>query len=405
LLKHICMVVSTDFWNDRRVYKEATSVLELGYQLTLICTKRPEDKIFASSVYQKKLLEVYDDRLVVRVVNLGERKYRKVPIFSFIYALFWICRGWIKMFVEVFRVKADLFHFHDIDTLAIGIIPAKYMRKPIVFDCHDIFSEIQVKDSVLYKMRAIWGTLERTLAKKADAVFTIASSVEKYLSERCGVAPSKITKVYNAPLIYPKQEFNSIREEHNLSENVKIVLYLGSVNPDRGLDTLFQSATYFSENLVLAVYGFGHEDTWKELRRLARKYGVENKVVFGGAVEANKVHQYLMSSDFLTIPNVFLSAAYDVLPNKFFECMMAGKPFVCNELPEMAVLVREYNCGIVCNNDSPKSYANALNDLLSNPAHATLLGQNGREKAENIHNWNSQAYKISGVYAGLLEEL
>jgi hypothetical protein len=34
-----------------------------------------------------------------------------------------------------------------------------------------------------------------------------------------------------------------------------------------------------------------------------------------------------------------------------------------------------------------------------------LLGQNGREKAESIHNWNSQADKISGVYAELLKEL
>lgn len=403
LTKHICMVVSTDFWNDRRVYKEATSVLELGYQLTVICTSRPEDKIFASCTHQKNQLMKFGNRLNVQVVKLNERKYRATPVLGLAYAVFWVLCGWLKIFNAVSQVKADLFHFHDIDTLAIGILPAKFKGKPIIFDCHDIFSEIQVKESVLFKMRVIWKFLERTLAKKADAVFTIANSVEDYLQNSCGVKAEAITKIYNAPLIHPQKKCNIIRDKHNLNDSTKVVLYLGSVNPDRGLDVLFQSASLFNDNLVLAVYGFGHESSWEDLRRLARKYGIENKVLLGSSVEASQVSDYLMSADFLTIPNVLLSAAYDVLPNKFFECMMAGKAFVCNELPEMAALVREYDCGIVCNNESPETYAEALNDLSMYPSEAKKLGDNGRYIAEKYHNWTVQANKLRDVYYKLLK--
>lgn len=400
--KKICMVVTTDFWNDRRVFKEAISVLNLGYSLKLICASRPEDSIFADSDSQKSVLAQYGNNIEVKHIRLSERKYRDVPILGVLFAVWWVFFGWVKFFREIKRTNCDLYHFHDVDTLAMGFLAARINKTPYVFDCHDIFSGIQIKNSVLYKMRGLWRHLEKRLSKTADKVFTIAQSVEDDLVGRCNVDASKITKIYNAPELYKLDSSNLIRIENGISNEKKIVLYLGSVNPDRGLDVLLKACKKFDDNLVLAIYGFGHRKTWKELEQLVRDYDIGDKVFLGSSVEASKVHRYLQSADFLTIPNVFLSASYDVLPNKFFESMMAGKPFVCNSLPEMSSLVRKYNCGLVCDNENPSSYADALNKLSSDPILSDTLGSNGREVAVSLHNWKTQAEKISYVYKEIL---
>lgn len=400
--KKVCMVVSTDFWNDRRVFKEATSVLKLGYTLKVICASRPEDSIFAPSDFQKLKLEKYGNKLEVKNVILGERKYRNIPVIGIIFALFWVFSGWIKFFLEIKKTKCDLYHFHDIDGLSMGYLAAKINQTPFIFDCHDIFSGIQIKNSILYKMRALWKWLEATLSKRADQVFTIAHSVESDLISRCGVEPNRITKVYNAPELYELTNQDLIRIDNGIPKDKKIVLYLGSVNPDRGLDALLEACKKFDDNLVLAIYGFGHKNTWEDLGKIVEEYDIADKVYLGHSIEASKVHYYLQSADFLTIPNVFLSSSYDVLPNKFFESMMAGKPFVCNFLPEMSSLVQEYQCGVVCDNSNPSSYADALNQLNNDTVLAGRLGCNGRKIAVDIHNWKVQAQKISKIYSELL---
>ncbi len=48
--RHICMVVTTDFIHDRRVRKEALSVLEADYRLTVIAMQRPEDEVYKAGL-------------------------------------------------------------------------------------------------------------------------------------------------------------------------------------------------------------------------------------------------------------------------------------------------------------------------------------------------------------------
>ncbi|WP_394249779.1 glycosyltransferase family 4 protein [Vibrio profundi] len=399
--KSICVVVTTDFWNDRRVFKQVSSLLKFGYSVTVICSQRPEDSIYESD--SNLLIDDNSGNLEVRSVKLTRRDSVNNKLLDKVVNFIWLFSGMMKFVFEINKVKCDLYHLHDIDALFLGGVVAKFKKKKIIFDCHDIFSMIQVKDSVHYKLRSLWGFLERKLPKYSDSVITVASRLKSDLSFRSHVLPENINYIYNTPLLHDLSYSNKIREEHNISSSTCIVLYLGSVNLDRGLGDLINSCMHWNDDIVLAVYGVGHEKAWKKLELLVSELNLTDKVVFGSSVQPSKVKEYLMSSDILTIPNILHSPAYDALPNKFFESIMAGKPFVCNELPEMSSKVRAINCGLVCDRNDPHSYAHAINKLACNPSLRGELGANGRRAAVEAYNWETEEAKLKLIYEGLLE--
>lgn len=398
---HVCMVVTTDFIHDRRVRKEARSVLDLGYRVTMIATERPEDALYGNADDLKD--EFGGTDFVFRPVKLpGRARGISLPIVSTLIAVVWSAWSYLKIMLAIFRVKADLYHCHDIDALALARLPAWMWRGKVVFDCHDIMSDIQVEGSILARLRPVIAFFERRLPQTAHGVIAAAPSFAVRVAFDTGINVSSIVPVLNCPRLHPFEETSVLRDAFAIPRDAPVLLYLGSLNPDRGLDQLIPVIDDLVAEAHVVLLGPGHEQTKAALNSQIAALKTKSRVHLGGFVPLDDVPKMLMGATMTIIPNRYVSEAYNSLPNKLFEAMMAGRAFVCHNIPAMAAIVRAENCAIILSDEARNTMSEALNRVLADANLARELGQNGRIAAERKYNWQAQAEQIGALYQRVL---
>ena len=69
------------------------------------------------------------------------------------------------------------------------------------------------------------------------------------------------------------------------------------------------------------------------------------------------------------------------LPNKVFEYMNAGIPYVTNNRTESSRIIKENNCGFIFNDQTPELIAKQFKVIIKKDLRS--LGENGRKAIEN----------------------
>jgi len=89
------------------------------------------------------------------------------------------------------------------------------------------------------------------------------------------------------------------------------------------------------------------------------------------------------------------------LPNKLFDYMLMGLPVVASDLPEIRRVVEDVDCGILVDPADVEAIAEALDYLLSNPAEARRMGENGRRAVIEKYNWGNMETVLLDFYETL----
>ena len=72
------------------------------------------------------------------------------------------------------------------------------------------------------------------------------------------------------------------------------------------------------------------------------------------------------------------------LPNKLFDYLQAGIPVLTTDLPEVAGIVREFDCGVVLKQAEPGAIVQAVQQLLADPARISALRANATFAARKL---------------------
>lgn len=73
--------------------------------------------------------------------------------------------------------------------------------------------------------------------------------------------------------------------------------------------------------------------------------------------------------------------------------MVAGIPFITNNLPEASRIAREENCGFIIDDSSPESIAKGINDAFNNP-NLKEMGMSGYNAIVEKYNWEKEVEKL-----------
>ena len=127
--KKVAMILSVDFlrpYVHPRLYKEARSLVNGGYDVSVICWSKWKDDLPESEQYE----EVYVLRVFQAVPHHTVHLVWRLPA----YALFVL-----KSVKKILKLKPDIIHCNDLDTLAIGVLVRIIARKPLIFDAYEEF--------------------------------------------------------------------------------------------------------------------------------------------------------------------------------------------------------------------------------------------------------------------------
>lgn len=377
-MKKILMLLDNTFSNDRRVYKEALSLVNDGNRVILLAIKKndlPDIEIKEGiSVYRIFTKEIFD-----------VKKYR---IFS--------------KYVDYILANFDLIHAHDQTMLHLGVQLKKKKKSLIlIYDSHELFHAWPINTTakgIIYIKTIIvrWYLKQREKKniKNIDGLITVNESIRKNLLNYFKLNVKSIS-LRNIPEFENSNgRSNILREKFNIPESAFILVYIGSNIYPRTIN-IEQVIREFSnqENIFMVFickFNWGKE----AVEDYANKFGTKN-LYFHDLVPPYQINKYLSDADvgILSAWNKRDLSYWFGLDNKLFEYMMAEIPILGTKQPEYVNIIERYNIGICINPDEEK-YLDAFKLILSNYNQY----KNNLIKAKKELNWENEKWKLLDFY-------
>ena len=261
----------------------------------------------------------------------------------------------------------------------------KQVKRKLVYDAHEYFTE--VPEVVRRKtIKKIWERIEKTFVPKFDLAYTVSPAIAELFSKKYH---KEFQVIMNAPLYSPITNYQS---------PITTILYQGALNEGRGLEHLIEAMQGIDAKLLLA----GEGDLSNELRTLAKRLNIENKVEFLGYIKPTELKQITANATLgiNLLENKGLSYYYS-LSNKFFDYIHASVPQVCINFPEYKKINDEYEVALLAKDCTVDEIKKVVTRLLTDKELYSRLQKNCEVCSAKL-NWQQEEKKLLALYHELL---
>lgn len=353
------LTTTLDRYNQRLLWREAVSLQEHGYDVTLVVNDEQGDETVKNGVH---------------IVSTGV-----VP------------QGrWQRMTESVQRIynlglaqDADIYHLHETELLTVAL-KLKKCGKKVIFDSHEFYSEnIKGREWIPSAIRRpiafLYKQYETYVCKRIDGVITVACWKGKDWFE--GRSRHSV-QVGNYPRL---NEYDHISiPEFSLRQGI---CYTGGLSFERGITHLVKAGEIAGVKVKLAgkfpspLYEreiLNHGDNVQYLGFITSRkdlFELYANCAIGAALLLD-VGQY---------------ARLENLPTKVYEYMAAAMPVLISDFPYNRRLIEEYHFGLVANPNDVEDIATKITWLLGHPKEAEEMGKNGKRLLEEQFTWESAA--------------
>jgi glycosyltransferase involved in cell wall biosynthesis len=236
-----------------------------------------------------------------------------------------------------------------------------------------------------------------------DKVIAVTANVRASLT-KCGISAGKIEVL---PSCYDEKAFcnsayDSLMCQERLEEESKVqkILFVGNVNKAKGLDLFLAAAKLVLQTNPKTEFIITLHEPEERLQSVkataSRSLGSSVKVL---GVVSNMA--WLMSSVDVVVAPFRSTEGISNIPLVVLEAMALGKPVVASNLEGVKEAIRHGNNGIIVDLTSPRKLANAITDLLDNPAFCEEIGSQAILDARRFRS-SEISRRLSDLYVEVL---
>jgi glycosyltransferase involved in cell wall biosynthesis len=373
---------------DRRVWLEATSLTEAGYQVSVICPMgrgwtKPREDIQGVHIYR------YPEP---PEAHSGAVAYAREYLLS-LWHMFRLAR-------VVRRERGfDVIHGCNPPDL-IWLLALRYRLAGVryLFDHHDVCPELFEakfnKRGLLYKVMLIW---ERITFAVADVSMATNESFRRVAITRGKMAPEDVFVVRSAPKV---EIFLPGPGKRDYRKGAGTVMgYVGVIGQQEGMDLLVQAAEHLIKTLGhgdvhFLIIGFG--PTLEEVKADVAARGLEAHFTFTGALFGEDMLAALNAVDIGVSPDP-KNAMNDISTmNKVMEYMTLEKPVVQFDLTEGRASAGE--ASLYARANDPVDFAGQIAWLIENPEKGAEMGRIGRTRVLEKLSWQHSVPHLLAAY-------
>ncbi len=316
-------------------------------------------------------------------------------------------RIYFMFFKKIINERFDVIVCGHSALLPLAVIAGKTKKTKIVFDVVEFYiQDFFIRRPVFIRwISPIIRFFENLLVKLVDGVIIIPSYREIY-SGRFRRYNSNITIIKNVPVLGgDAPEVEECNEELNRKyEDNKVIIYAGSISYEWGITKLLESVLIIKETfpeVKLVILGKPERNFGQVIRDYIRDNNLDYNVDIVGRVPYSMLSHYFRLALIGAAPTQPVGK-YKVFTKgtsrKIFEYMGAGLPVLAPDFGEIALAVKEENCGVLVDSSDPRQMAAASVSLLKNPDKAREMGERGRKAVERKYNWQIESLKLLKFY-------
>jgi glycosyltransferase involved in cell wall biosynthesis len=203
------------------------------------------------------------------------------------------------------------------------------------------------------------------------------------------IAPGLDPLFFNAPQ-------PALRKALGLQDNSVYLLHVGHTGSYKNIEGVLHVLGRLqgqTDNIHLIKVGAALTSAQMDL---ARKLGVDQRLIFKGAVPKNELLRIYQASDFLIFPSIDEGFGFPAL-----EAMAAGLPVIASDRGSLPEVIGE--AGILKKPADHEGMAESILELIHHPDKRKALRERGLLRAQ-LFSWQETARKVLAFYRAAVED-
>lgn len=200
---------------------------------------------------------------------------------------------------------------------------------------------------------------------------------------------------------------STARKRWQVSDGDKMILFIGSIVPRKGVDTLvsaFIDIQRFHPNSSLYLVGpmsateetIGRNHYVQSLQALIKEKHLEEKVRFPGRV--SNVIELMHAADIFVLPSFS-----EGMPNALLEAMSCGLPCIGSNIPGIHDVITDRYNGLLFEAGNSRALTVCLKQCLNNSEQAGCLGAAARRTIEQRFSIQHTAQSYQHLFRSIVE--
>ena len=316
-------------------------------------------------------------------------------------------------FAQTEGLSYDLIHSHYWLSGAAAIELRKAWQIPFVQMFHTLG---HMKNSVAQSESEREGELriavETEVMERADHLIAATPMERAQMVWLYGADPHKISIVpcgVDINLFTPRPKAEA-RSALQLPATRPIILFVGRIEPLKGIDTLIRAVGLLSQDTtppderpLALIIGGGPQDVLptnsQEMERLLilrESLGLTDQIIFLGSKPQTSLPLYYSAADVLVVPSHYESFGMVAL-----EAMACGTPVIASKVGGLALVVQEGRTGYLVPDRNPEQLADRISAIFAQPELTREISQRAVEWARQFR-WPVIAQRVLEVYEEMI---
>jgi glycosyltransferase involved in cell wall biosynthesis len=372
--KRVLMIVQSNYDYDARIIRYCVALKENGIDSDVICLKYPWQNAF-------------DNVNGVDVYRISG-SFNQDSIVSYIFnSVIFLFKSLIKTITLTGRYNYSFIHVHNMpDYLVFSALYPKIKRIPVILDIHDLTIELfkeKWSPKKFNQFKFALKLVEKLSFNFADHIITVTKEcVEKLISR--GTPQNKITLIMNSP-DEKSFSYDETRFSNNDPERFKI-LYHGTLAKRFGVHYVFsalQKVKKEKPQIEFHIYGKINNEYTSELRELAKKLDISDRVFFNDIITYDEIDDVIKSHDLGIVPYESTEYMNLALPTKAGEYALTGLPFIMADLISVRTVFREESVKYI-NPAETELLAKSILNLFSDKEKRRQMAKNAYNDIQKI---------------------
>lgn len=286
------------------------------------------------------------------------------------------------------RERIDLIHTHLLTSSVYASVVARLARLPVVSTFHG-----QVDLSAAGRYAAV---KFRIVNRRRNRVVFVSESLRRALQSAAPLGETDARVIYNGIDVAQFQpgRDHSLRAKLGIGPDELLIGAVGNIRPAKAYGVLLQATALLrerGESMHIAIVGDAQGALFEELLALRQALGLEGTVHFTGF--RSDIPRVLQNFDLYA-----LSSSSEGFSLATVQALASGLPVVATRCGGPEEIVTGGETGLLVPPNSPAALADALAELIRDPARRALLAEGGRRSVVQRFSVETMVREYDALY-------